>query len=82
MGGDGRRICAAADPRRSLRRGALRRGRPARFAQGAPGVREAFRTLRAERAPGTDAEQRPNELIASGRHVEDVYAAGRPLGNR
>ncbi|MEU9365755.1 cytochrome P450 [Streptomyces avermitilis] len=42
----------------------------------APGVREAFRTLHAERRPGVDSEQWLGELIASGRYVEDVYAAG------
>ncbi|MFD4524315.1 cytochrome P450 [Streptomyces sp. NPDC058470] len=42
----------------------------------APGVREAFRTLHADRNPGGDSEQWLNDLIASGRYVEDVYAAG------
>ncbi|MFJ4523334.1 cytochrome P450 [Streptomyces sp. NPDC088810] len=45
----------------------------------APGVREAFRTLYRERTPGTDgaaAERWLNELVADGRYVEDVYAAG------
>ncbi|MEU9286263.1 cytochrome P450 [Streptomyces sp. NPDC048275] len=42
----------------------------------APGVREAFRTLHADRTPGGDSEQWLNDLIASGRYVEDVYAAG------
>ncbi|MFC9842386.1 cytochrome P450 [Streptomyces sp. NPDC060223] len=42
----------------------------------APGVREAFRTLHADRNPGGDPEQWLNDLIASGRYVEDVYAAG------
>ncbi|MEV7343495.1 cytochrome P450 [Streptomyces sp. NPDC093544] len=42
----------------------------------APGVRDAFRTLHADRNPGGDSEQWLNDLIASGRYVEDVYAAG------
>ncbi|MEV0238401.1 cytochrome P450 [Streptomyces sp. NPDC050674] len=48
----------------------------------APGVREAFRTLYRKHprtADGTDeaaAEQWLDELIADGRYVEDVYAAG------
>ncbi|MGW3411621.1 bifunctional cytochrome P450/NADPH--P450 reductase [Streptomyces sp. NPDC000888] len=42
----------------------------------APGVREAFRTLHADRTPGGDSERWLNDLIASGRYVEDVYAAG------
>ncbi|WP_399133937.1 hypothetical protein [Streptomyces sp. Li-HN-5-11] len=45
----------------------------------APGVREAFRTLYRERTPGADAaaaEEWLNELVAAGRYVEDVYAAG------
>ncbi|MFI9255004.1 cytochrome P450 [Streptomyces sp. NPDC053069] len=45
----------------------------------APGVREAFRTLYREHAPGTDsadAGQWLDSLIAEGRYVEDVYAAG------
>lgn len=45
----------------------------------APGVREAFRTLYRERTPGADgtaAERWLDELVAGGRYVEDVYAAG------
>ncbi|MFE7271515.1 cytochrome P450 [Streptomyces sp. NPDC057623] len=45
----------------------------------APGVREAFRTLYRERTPGADdtaAGQWLDALIADGRYVEDVYAAG------
>jgi cytochrome P450/NADPH-cytochrome P450 reductase len=45
----------------------------------APGVREAFRTLYRGRTPGADAaaaEEWLNELVAAGRYVEDVYAAG------
>ncbi|MGR6968558.1 cytochrome P450 [Streptomyces cynarae] len=42
----------------------------------APGVREAFRALYAERVPGGDSGRWLDELIASGRYVEDVYAAG------
>lgn len=45
----------------------------------APGVREAFRTLYRDRTPDADeatAERWLNELIADGRYVEDVYAAG------
>ncbi|KOV96684.1 cytochrome P450 [Streptomyces sp. NRRL B-3648] len=45
----------------------------------APGVREAFRTLYRERVPDADgaaAERWLNELVADGRYVEDVYAAG------
>ncbi|KMS77252.1 P450 reductase [Streptomyces viridochromogenes] len=45
----------------------------------APGVREAFRTLYRERTPGADdtaAGQWLDTLIADGRYVEDVYAAG------
>ncbi|WP_412104122.1 hypothetical protein [Streptomyces europaeiscabiei] len=41
----------------------------------APGVREAFRTIHAERNPGADSGQL-DDLIASGRYVEDVYTAG------
>ncbi|MEU6283053.1 cytochrome P450 [Streptomyces sp. NPDC047028] len=45
----------------------------------APGVREAFRTLYRERTPGADAAaagQWLDALVADGRYVEDVYAAG------
>ncbi|MFG2779583.1 cytochrome P450 [Streptomyces prunicolor] len=45
----------------------------------APGVREAFRTLYRDRTPGADgaaAERWLNALMAAGRYVEDVYAAG------
>lgn len=45
----------------------------------APGVREARRTLYRDRTPGADdtsAEAWLDGLIADGRHVEDVYAAG------
>ncbi|MGW1610655.1 cytochrome P450 [Streptomyces sp. NPDC002285] len=45
----------------------------------APGVREAFRTLYRERTPGADdaaAGRWLDGLIADGRYVEDVYAAG------
>ncbi|MFI9648140.1 cytochrome P450 [Streptomyces sp. NPDC052040] len=42
----------------------------------APGVREAFRTLYAERAPGEDSGRWLDELVAAGRYIEDVYAAG------
>ncbi|MFD0004242.1 cytochrome P450 [Streptomyces sp. NPDC127178] len=45
----------------------------------APGVREAFRTLYRERTPGADdaaAGQWLDGLVADGRYVEDVYAAG------
>ena len=45
----------------------------------APGVREAFRTLYWDRTPGADdpaAERWLNGLMANGRYVEDVYAAG------
>ncbi|MEV5879057.1 cytochrome P450 [Streptomyces sp. NPDC052101] len=45
----------------------------------APGVREAFRTLYRERTPGSDeaaAGSWLDTLVAQGRYVEDVYAAG------
>ncbi|MFF3918058.1 cytochrome P450 [Streptomyces sp. NPDC001852] len=45
----------------------------------APGVREAFRTLYRERTPGDDeaaARRWLDSLVAEGRYVEDVYAAG------
>ncbi|WP_030247590.1 cytochrome P450 [Streptomyces sp. NRRL S-455] len=45
----------------------------------APGVREAFRTLYRKHTPGTDgtaAERWLDALVADGRYVEDVYAAG------
>ncbi|MEU7428980.1 cytochrome P450 [Streptomyces sp. NPDC040750] len=45
----------------------------------APGVREAFRTLYRERVGGTDeaaAGRWLDALVADGRYVEDVYAAG------
>ncbi|WP_440555735.1 cytochrome P450 [Streptomyces sp. SCPE 10] len=45
----------------------------------APGVREAFRTLYRERTPGADeaaAGRWLDSLVAQGRYVEDVYAAG------
>ncbi|MFG3200565.1 cytochrome P450 [Streptomyces sp. NPDC048192] len=45
----------------------------------APGVREAFRALYRERTPGADAaaaERWLGALVADGRYVEDVYAAG------
>ncbi|WP_369251361.1 hypothetical protein [Streptomyces sp. R41] len=42
----------------------------------APGVRETFRALPAERTPGGDSKRWLNDLIASGRYIEDVYAAG------
>ena len=45
----------------------------------APGVRVAFRTLYRERTPGADeaaAERGLDTLVADGRYVEDVYAAG------
>jgi cytochrome P450/NADPH-cytochrome P450 reductase len=45
----------------------------------APGVREAFRTLFRKHTPDADeaaAEQWLDGLIADGRYVEDVYAAG------
>ncbi|MEU0109390.1 cytochrome P450 [Streptomyces sp. NPDC006251] len=45
----------------------------------APGVREAFRTLYRKHTPDADeraAEQWLDGLIADGRYVEDVYAAG------
>ncbi|MGW7522120.1 bifunctional cytochrome P450/NADPH--P450 reductase [Streptomyces sp. NPDC054783] len=45
----------------------------------APGVREAFRTLYRERTPGGDeaaAGRWLDSLVAEGRYVEDVYAAG------
>ncbi|MFJ2606279.1 cytochrome P450 [Streptomyces sp. NPDC087425] len=45
----------------------------------APGVRAAFRTLYRDRTPGADdaaAEAWLNSLVADGRYVEDVYAAG------
>lgn len=42
----------------------------------APGVRGALRTIHAERNPGADSGPRLDELIASGRCVEDVHAAG------
>ncbi|MBX7548506.1 cytochrome P450 [Streptomyces sp. tea 10] len=45
----------------------------------APGVREAFRTLYRERshdADGSAADDWLNSLVADGRYVEDVYAAG------
>ncbi|MET9844191.1 hypothetical protein [Streptomyces ossamyceticus] len=44
----------------------------------APGVREAFRALLAERHPDGGPGRGLDDLIASGRYVEDVYAAGRP----
>ncbi|MEU6806767.1 cytochrome P450 [Streptomyces neyagawaensis] len=42
----------------------------------APGVREAFRALLAERHPDGGPGRGLDDLIASGRYVEDVYAAG------
>ncbi|MEV0211457.1 cytochrome P450 [Streptomyces sp. NPDC050788] len=45
----------------------------------APGVRDAFRTLYRDRTPGSDAAAAVawlDALIADGRYVEDVYAAG------
>ncbi|MEI5524881.1 cytochrome P450 [Streptomyces brasiliscabiei] len=42
----------------------------------APGVREAFRTIHAVRNPGADSGRWLDDLIASGRYVEDVYTAG------
>ncbi|MFD6171522.1 cytochrome P450 [Streptomyces coeruleorubidus] len=45
----------------------------------APGVRDAFRTLYRKHTPGADetaAEQWLDGLVADGRYVEDVYAAG------
>ncbi|CAL9284235.1 bifunctional cytochrome P450/NADPH--P450 reductase [Streptomyces sp. SudanB182_2057] len=45
----------------------------------APGVREAFRTLYREHTPDADAAQAErwlDSLVADGRYVEDVYAAG------
>lgn len=45
----------------------------------APGVRETFRTLYRERTPGADeaaAGRWLDSLMADGRYVEDVYAAG------
>ncbi|MFI9758799.1 cytochrome P450 [Streptomyces sp. NPDC051963] len=45
----------------------------------APGVRDAFRTLYRERTPDADAataERWLDGLIADGRYIEDVYAAG------
>ncbi|MGJ5756295.1 cytochrome P450/NADPH-cytochrome P450 reductase [Streptomyces puniciscabiei] len=45
----------------------------------APGVREAFRALYRGRTPGSDgaaAERWLDALVAEGRYVEDVYAAG------
>ncbi|WP_225097551.1 cytochrome P450 [Streptomyces sp. CoH27] len=44
----------------------------------APGVREAFRTLYRERSHADEAaaENWLNSLMADGRYVEDVYAAG------
>ncbi|MGW1750785.1 bifunctional cytochrome P450/NADPH--P450 reductase [Streptomyces sp. NPDC002092] len=45
----------------------------------APGVRDAFRTLYRDRTPGADhtaAEEWLDALIADGRYIEDVYAAG------
>lgn len=43
----------------------------------APGVRVAFRTIHAERNADADSGQWLDDLIASGRYVEDVHAAGR-----
>lgn len=45
----------------------------------APGVRDAFRTLYRDRTPGADAAAADawlDALVADGRYVEDVYAAG------
>ncbi|GHG93204.1 cytochrome P450 [Streptomyces rubradiris] len=45
----------------------------------APGVREAFRTLYRKHTPDADAAQAErwlDSLVADGRYVEDVYAAG------
>ncbi|PKW11563.1 cytochrome P450 / NADPH-cytochrome P450 reductase [Streptomyces sp. 1222.5] len=45
----------------------------------APGVRDAFRTLYRERTAGADeaaAQRWLDSLVADGRYVEDVYAAG------
>lgn len=45
----------------------------------APGVREAFRILYRDRTPAADdsaAELWLNGLMAAGRYIEDVYAAG------
>lgn len=62
---------AARRRRRGLR---LRR----RFEKGTRG-REAFRTLFRDRTPGAYAAaavERIDELVADGRYVEDMYAAG------
>lgn len=45
----------------------------------APGIREAFRTLYRKHTADADeaaAEEWLDGLIADGRYVEDVYAAG------
>lgn len=45
----------------------------------APGVQDAFRTLYRERTQGADeaaAERWLDELVETGRYVEDVYGAG------
>ena len=45
----------------------------------APGVRDAFRTIYTERTPGADAADAGawlDSLVADGRYIEDVYAAG------
>ena len=45
----------------------------------APGVRDAFRTLYRDRTPDADdaaCDAWLDELVAAGRYVEDVYAAG------
>ncbi|MGW0132131.1 cytochrome P450 [Streptomyces sp. NPDC003299] len=45
----------------------------------APGVREAFRALYRDRTPGADeaaARRWLDGLVAAGRYIEDVYAAG------
>ncbi|MET7289380.1 cytochrome P450 [Streptomyces sp. NPDC005573] len=44
----------------------------------APGVRDAFRTLYAERTPGADTADATawlDSLVAEGRYIEDVYTA-------
>ncbi|MER6573677.1 cytochrome P450 [Streptomyces sp. NPDC001093] len=73
------RIAAEADEVRALLDAGARVYVCGDGARMAPGVREAFRTLYRERTPDDDeaaAGRLLDSLVAEGRYVEDVYAAG------
>ncbi|WP_443061235.1 hypothetical protein [Streptomyces sp. NBC_00391] len=70
------RIAAEADEAWALLDAGARVYVPGDGFRRAPGVREALRTIHAERNPGADSGQWLEDLIASGRYGEDVYAAG------